>query len=294
MLPKVSIIIPIYNTQEYVVDCVASAVNQTYQNLEIILVNDGTPDNSMLLIEQYFNDERILIINQENQGLSAARNTGIQYATGEYFFFLDSDDAIVDETIECLVSNITTNEPMIVMGNHLCAASIEQADFDAYPQEKQGKEITKKQMFDWMLTKVDHRDKVNSCTVWGKLYHHSIVDNHLFPIGRLHEDEFVNYLYLDEAEKIVFVDAPFYFYRDNSKGIMANHKIKNITDTFDAYFEKYQYFVHHEYKSYIPQILLTLSELIDVIIRSIQFETLSSEQQIYYYTIYKTIMEDVS
>lgn len=66
MLPKVSIIIPIYNTQEYVVDCVASAVNQTYQNLEIILVNDGTPDNSMLLIEQYFNDERILIINQEN------------------------------------------------------------------------------------------------------------------------------------------------------------------------------------------------------------------------------------
>lgn len=92
---------------------------------------DGTPDNSMLLIEQYFNDERILIINQENQGLSAARNTGIQYATGEYFFFLDSDDAIVDETIECLVSNITTNEPMIVMGNHLCAASIEQADFEA-------------------------------------------------------------------------------------------------------------------------------------------------------------------
>nr|WP_248629264.1 glycosyltransferase family 2 protein [Enterococcus cecorum] len=294
MLPKVSIIIPIYNTQEYVVDCVASAVNQTYQNLEIILVNDGTPDNSMLLIEQYFNDERILIINQENQGLSAARNTGIQYATGEYLFFLDSDDAIVDETIECLVSNITTNEPMIVMGNHLCAASIEQADFDAYPQEKQGKEITKKQMFDWMLTKVDYRNKVNSCTVWGKLYHHSIVDNHLFPIGRLHEDEFVNYLYLDEAEKIVFVDAPFYFYRDNSKGIIANRKIKNITDTFDAYFEKYQYFLHREYKRYIPQILLTLSELLDVIVSSIQFEQLSLEQQIYYYTIYKTITEDIS
>ena len=180
------------------------------------------------------------------------------------------------------------------MGNHLCAASIEQADFDAYPQEKQGKEITKKQMFDWMLTKVYWRNKVNSCTVWGKLYHHSIVDNHLFPIGRLHEDEFVNYLYLDEAEKIVFVDAPFYFYRDNSKGIMANRKIKNITDIFDAYFEKYQYFLHREYKSYIPQILVALSELLDVIVSSIQFEQLSLEQQIYYYTIYKTITEDVS
>ena len=92
--PKVSVIVPVYNVEKYLKQCLDSIVNQTYKNLEIIIVNDGTKDNSMKIVEEYLQDKRIKVINKENGGLSSARNRGIEEATGEYISFVDSDDYI--------------------------------------------------------------------------------------------------------------------------------------------------------------------------------------------------------
>ncbi|MCI7189013.1 MAG: glycosyltransferase family 2 protein [Fusobacterium mortiferum] len=92
--PKISVIIPVYGVEKYIRQCLESIINQTYKNLEIIVVNDGTKDNSMKIVEEYLSDERIKIINKQNGGLSSARNRGIEEATGDYISFIDSDDWI--------------------------------------------------------------------------------------------------------------------------------------------------------------------------------------------------------
>lgn len=110
MKPKVSIIVPIYNTAKYLPKCLDSIVNQTYHNLEIILVNDGSTDNSSQIIQQYAKkDSRIQIINQKNAGQSAARNSGIQKATGKYISFIDSDDEIAHVFIDHLMKPFLSN-----------------------------------------------------------------------------------------------------------------------------------------------------------------------------------------
>lgn len=104
----VSVIIPVYNVEAYIEKCITSIINQTYKKLEIIVVNDGTKDNSMDIVEKY-KDDRFLIVNKENGGLSSARNAGLDVATGEYIYFIDSDDWIDDGYIEELVSTIREN-----------------------------------------------------------------------------------------------------------------------------------------------------------------------------------------
>lgn len=102
---KVSVVIPIYNVQDYLNDCIKSIVNQTYQNLEIILVDDGSPDSCPMICDEWKNkDSRIIVIHKKNGGLSDARNAGLNKASGEYVFYVDSDDYLEDDTIEWMVS----------------------------------------------------------------------------------------------------------------------------------------------------------------------------------------------
>lgn len=286
MLPKISIIIPIYNTQDYVIECVASAVNQTYQNIEIILVNDGSTDLSMEIINQTFDDSRIVTLNQTNQGLSAARNTGIKYSTGEYLFFLDSDDAIVDEAIEILVNNLPDEQEAIIVGNHVFEALIEEVVFDNYGIEYDGKVLSKQEYYQRMLLGTQ-KEKSNFSSVWGKLYPKKIILQHLFPIGRLHEDEYVNYLYIDACSQIVFVDSPLYFYRDTPNSITKRITLKRLIDIFDAYYEKFLFF---KKDTYIIKILYSvLTQLIHAIVNHQDFEKFNLETQLYYYSIQRAI-----
>ena len=108
-MPKFSIIIPVYGVENYIKKCLDSVFSQTYNDMEVIVVNDGTKDNSMAIVNQY----PVKIINQENAGLSAARNTGVTYATGEYLFFLDSDDYI-EPNLLLEVSKMLDNNPDLI------------------------------------------------------------------------------------------------------------------------------------------------------------------------------------
>lgn len=118
MQKKVSILIPIYNVENYLKECLNSTINQTYKNLEIICINDGSTDGSLKLIQEYsIKDNRIKIINKENEGLSSARNTGITNSRGEYIFHLDGDDYIDEDTINKLIINAEKNSSDVVIGD---------------------------------------------------------------------------------------------------------------------------------------------------------------------------------
>ena len=110
---KISVIIPVYGVEKYIRQCLESVINQSYKNLEIIVVNDGTKDNSMKIVEEYLEDKRIKVINKENGGLSSARNRGIEEATGEYISFVDSDDWINLDLYRKIVENIKDEDVLI-------------------------------------------------------------------------------------------------------------------------------------------------------------------------------------
>src|SRR5699024_1200447 len=116
----ISVIIPIYNKEEYLDECINSVVNQTYKNLEIILVNDGSTDRSEVIINKWYKkDDRIVFLNQENKGVSSARNKGISKANGEYVFFIDADDRLEDNALNLLYKYSLINKSDIIMSNFI-------------------------------------------------------------------------------------------------------------------------------------------------------------------------------
>lgn len=115
---KISVIIPVYGVEKYIRQCLESVIKQTYKNLEIIVVNDGTKDNSMKIVEEYLVDERIKVINKENGGISSARNRGIEEATGEYVSFVDSDDWLEIDLYERIVQILEGNKVDIIVFNY--------------------------------------------------------------------------------------------------------------------------------------------------------------------------------
>ena len=118
MLPVVSIIIPVYNVESYLAECLDSACNQTLKNIEIICINDGSTDNSLNILQEYEKrDNRISIISQDNRGASRARNIGIQHAKGKYIYFLDSDDYLAHDALEMLVNTMETGNLELLLFN---------------------------------------------------------------------------------------------------------------------------------------------------------------------------------
>ena len=173
--PLISAIIPVYNAEKYISKCIESVQNNSYKNLEIIIVNDGSKDNTKQVIESFCNDERIVLINKENGGVSSARNAGIDNSTGEFITFIDADDYISEDYFETLL-NAFDAETDIVCCRHLCV-------------DKQGNDLTVKYFCpetSFSLTGQDIADNyfkyvtgiINAC--WGKLYRRSIIENTCF------------------------------------------------------------------------------------------------------------------
>ena len=231
-MEKISVIVPVYQVEPYLDRCVQSICGQTYQNLEIILVDDGSPDRCGDMCDAYARkDSRIRVIHQENQGLSAARNAGLALATGDYIAFVDSDDWIdpimfsllhrISQTygadiVECDVRSYT-NSTIQVYGK--CSGRL----LEMTPAEALGAQL------DFTYCKP---------MVWNKLYRRHCVDGVQFPVGKVHEDEFTTHKFYMAAEKIVYVDMALYNYeRRNPGSITASFKMQNL-QTFDAFRER--------------------------------------------------------
>ncbi len=242
MTDLISVIVPVYKVEDYLDECVRSICNQSYRNLEIILVDDGSPDDCPTMCDKYAGmDSRIKVIHKKNGGLSDARNAGIRIATGDYIGFVDSDDWIEQDMYETLLREILEHHADIAeIGVNYCYANkIEHQKADMVSV------LGKQEALEAFL---DRSLMIQGC-VWGKLYRSDIVRKVMFPVGRLHEDGYFTYKALYEATTYVLLDVCKYNYRQDRPGSImtttARQNPKSIYDVIDAFEERNDFFEAH-------------------------------------------------
>lgn len=287
---KISVIVPIYNVERLLCRCIESIRKQTYKNLEIILVDDGSPDNSGDICEDYAaKDRRIKVIHKCNGGLSDARNIGIEFASGEYICFVDSDDWLdldmlellhkvcVDrkaDIVECSYRNVYAD---YIQEETCCTAEIIEAD-SIFALEG---------MLDWKYFKP---------VAWNKLYKKSVLGDIRYPLGKIHEDEFTTYKYFYNANKLVYVDVSKYNYdRTRNDSITGTGFKESTLDKCFAFRERVDFFkehhintlerkmndiycyqvLHYSYQCYLAQIT---GEKVDRLIESVNKDIAYLEQ----------------
>lgn len=215
---KISIIIPIYKVEQYLDECIQSVLKQTYRDLEIILVDDGSPDRCPIICNEYAQkDSRIQVIHRDNGGLSAARNSGLAIATGEYVYFLDSDDKIFPSSIEAMVERINEFPGVdIVVASALNQdnSPLHYYDYPSYPRYSENVDWIRDKFCNWEV----------GLTAWNKLFKMDYVKaNKLsFPEGLIHEDIFWSFYVQKCVRSIAFVEQYCYWYRWSNKASITN------------------------------------------------------------------------
>ena len=230
----VSIIIPAYNVDKYIDSCIRSVVGQTYEHLEIIIVNDGSTDNTGNIIKEWQSkDSRILVINQSNGGMSKARNSGLQVATGDYISFVDSDDIICSTMIDELVKNLENTKSDI----SVCSFKKIYNELFILPENKNDCEIFDREQ---CLSLVIN-DKLLGQMVWNKLYISKYVKNIKFLDGKYHEDIFWTYEALGAVNKICYTSMVLYGYRQRPGSVMNSPYSYNRLDAVEAVKSRYMF-----------------------------------------------------
>ncbi|SLL33525.1 glycosyl transferase [Mycobacteroides abscessus subsp. abscessus] len=212
MSPLISVIVPIYNVKKYLNRCLESIVKQTYSNLEIILINDGSTDGSDEICDYYSKyDSRIIVIHKSNGGLSDARNAGLEIAKGSYIAFVDSDDYINIEMIDILYNALIESNCDIAESGY--KEVYENTSFISENNNNYSKIYTKKSAI--ASTIMDSHCRTY---VWNKLYKKALWENIRFPYGKLFEDAFTTYKVIEKTSKIIKIDKDLYYYfqRENS------------------------------------------------------------------------------
>lgn len=210
-MAKVSVIVPVYNVEKYLRQCLDSLVNQTLTDIEIICINDGSTDGSLSILEDYASkDERIKVISQENQGQGAARNRGIELSSGEYIGFVDPDDWVEYGMFENLYKAAKVHN-----------ADLAEAMYSEYYEysgmtkvRKSPVKLPQDKTFDWKINK-DYLFKSSILAVWNKIYKRNFIDRHniKFSNAKLAEDHMFTFKSKILAGKILFINKPFYNYR---------------------------------------------------------------------------------
>jgi glycosyltransferase involved in cell wall biosynthesis len=211
----ISVIVPVFKVEKYLKRCVISLINQTYKEIEIILINDGSPDNCPQICDDFaMNFKRIRVIHQENSGLSDARNTGIDVANGKYVTFVDSDDFVHEKLLETLESHINQYNVSLSMCNYTKVNdSININKTTLNSKNKAVKIISDMEAVNMLL------DDQSTCTAWGKLYAKDLFKNLRFPIGKLMEDMFVMPIIFKSAKLIAVDEQSLYFYNQEGESI---------------------------------------------------------------------------
>ena len=214
----ISIIVPVYNVEEYLKQCLDSILEQTFSNYEVILVNDGSTDSSGLICQEYAEkDARIRYFEKENGGLSDARNHGIEQAQGEYLTFVDSDDFLDASHLSVLYNALVNNDADISISNYAnyqtSTATFYLHTFGEYYE----KIYTSEELID-DLSFLERND-LSFSTIWGSLYKKSVFSFLRFPKGVIGEDVALIYKMYTQVDKIVYVHKDTYIYRENDSGI---------------------------------------------------------------------------
>lgn len=227
----ISVIVPVYNVETYLPTCIESILDQTYKDFEILLIDDGSTDNSGKICDEYAKrDNRCIAIHQQNKGVYNARNTGLNHATGEYISFVDSDDYIHPQMLEILYE------------------ALQKGDYD-FSMITYKKVFNKSEIIDISETCINtislnrdtlisglynktHISESNFQAVWNKLYKKALLKDMLFKLTGSEDTEFNNRIYL-KAQSAIFINLPLYYWLQRSNSI--SHQSKNLIDRGDTY-----------------------------------------------------------
>ena len=243
-----SVIIPVYNVEEYLVKCVESILGQTHQKLEIILVNDGSKDGSGVICDEFAaRDSRVTVIHKENGGLSSARNAGLAVAKGEYISFIDSDDWIEADAYEHLLGLMRHYQVKLVCGGNW--------DVDGGTGEKTLGVCPKKEEFvtaEEFVGKMFLWDGCDS-SVCDKIFHRSLLENFRFPEGQVSEDVAITYKIVLGADRAVLSAYPFYNYYHRTGSISRTAEITDKTFHFSRHTAAILSYIQEHHPSIEPQ-----------------------------------------
>lgn len=226
---EISIIVPVYNVEKYLEKCVDSILNQTFKDFEVILVDDGSPDNSGTICDQYAEaDSRVRVIHKENGGLSSARNAGIDVARGKYLGFIDSDDYIAEDMYELLYNNIVREKADL----SICGI------YDVYDDKK----IIEKERIQQTVSSLEAMKIIfegNNISVHAvnKLYKRGLFSGVRYPVGKYHEDSFIIVDLLDRCNNVVIDSQQKYYYLHRSESINTEKFTPKQFDFIDAWEE---------------------------------------------------------
>ena len=214
-MSKVSVIIPVYNVEKYLSKCLDSVIEQTFKDIEIICINDGSTDNSQNILQEYAKkDNRIMVVNQENSGLSVARNIGIAKASADYISFIDADDFIHPNFLKILY-NVIQETKSDIAG---CNFQKIKGDSDIIPKPTTIKAIVNTSPLQVLL----HRKNYIHFNVWNKLYRRTVIRDVRFPEGICFEDWVFNTIVFDNAKNFAWINQPLYGYRITNNSIMRS------------------------------------------------------------------------
>ena len=229
---KISVIVPVYKVEPYLRKCLDSIVGQTYRNLEIILVDDGSPDNCGAICDDYAaGDGRIKVIHQLNGGLSSARNAALEITTGDYIGFIDSDDWVETNMFETLLCGlIQTRADIVVCGR-----------YEEYSDHNVAHCWTKVQVMEReeALGELLCDDRLQNL-VWDKLYRQTLFEGIRFPEGQNFEDIAVMYRLFLQADRVACLPGIVYHYRRRSDSIVGDLSLKNRMSYYQMVWERYQ------------------------------------------------------
>jgi glycosyltransferase involved in cell wall biosynthesis len=247
----ISIIVPIYNVEQYLKRCVNSLINQTYKNIEIILVDDGSLDNCPKLCDEYAKkDSRIKVVHKQNGGLSDARNVGLRIATGDYIGFIDSDDWASTYMFEELIS-ILKNQKSDIVECKVSWTSKEAENNNKSDVKEVNKFNSEEALKHLILDNILHQ------TVWNKLYSRAVIGDIEFEVGKTNEDEYWTYQIFAKANSISYVKQEMYYYFQRNNSIMGNNYSIKRLDAVEAKKQRLM-FLCDNYPSLVPLAKLDL------------------------------------
>jgi len=219
--PLVSIVVPAYNVEKYIKKCVDSLLNQTYENIEIIIVNDGSTDNTSKIIRNnFFDEQKVIILEKSNGGLSSARNYGIKKSNGNFLSFVDSDDWVAPSFIEDMISfMMQTNSDISICNMKYCFS--DGTERKRTPKIEKREVVSSRKAFDLLLSGDFYKAHAQN-----KIYKKSLfLDNNIqFPHNKLYEDVFTTYKLLLNANKVCLLDKNLYFYLQEREGSILNKR----------------------------------------------------------------------
>ena len=269
----ISIIVPVYNVSKYLRTCLDSIRRQSYTNIEVIMVDDGSTDGSQKTCDEYANiDERFICIHKKNGGLSDARNEGIKLASGKYGMLVDSDDYIHRDSVRLLYKNLIDTDSDMAIGNYRRVKPDEKVDLDSNPENKILEFDTRgalKELCELEYNYFTSNHIQQFTSAWNKLYRMEILKKVPFPVGKVFEDVGTAHSFLAACKKVVYTDAILYFYLIR-EGSISRVAVKN-TDMITAFENRIEFFsengleefLPNTYQTYLTVLMRTYTHLIE-------------------------------